>query len=286
MLAVLAAKSDPSVTAFTLTPELKGIKREIQNLPIFVRCMALSTTSYPLTALLRSVQDQILIYDEPFYSLSPSYLIYKAIKQAGFKVALNGLGGDELFAGYTYYSFMKPARTLAKLLPFKESIRKLSYMNHITDRAFGAASSKSGFEFGTNIRLIFTDNEKRHLFPEFASSSTTFELQKDRFEISKLENENNWVKQLSFIELKNYIPNHHLLRTDAFSMRFGVEARVPFLDHRFVEFAFNLPTKYKLSGVQRKILLKAIGSKSLPPSLKNAPKMGFDLPMERWMKGP
>ena len=69
-------------------------------------------------------------------------------------------------------------------------------------------------------------------------------------------------------------------------MRFGVEARVPFLDHRFVEFAFNLPTKYKLSGVQRKILLKAIGSKSLPPSLKNAPKMGFDLPMERWMKGP
>ena len=105
------AKSDPSVTAFLL--QIEGNKREIPS-SIFVRCMALSTTSYPLTkALLRSVQDQILIYDEPFYSLSPSYLIYKAIKQAGFKVALNGLGGDELFAGYTYYT-LKPARTLAK----------------------------------------------------------------------------------------------------------------------------------------------------------------------------
>jgi asparagine synthase (glutamine-hydrolysing) len=102
------------------------------------------------------------------------------------------------------------------------------------------------------------------------------ELQAPSRRLTKLEEQ-------SFFDIKNYLPEELLVKTDRASMHFGLEVRVPLLDHRLVEFAANLSPSLKLNGQTGKYLLKQVLYEFVPADFFDRPKWGFAIPLQLWL---
>lgn len=207
---------------------------------------------YPKPELLDEYIDKLLLHvEEPFRSLSvySQYLIYEHIQEkTSVKVVLNGQGADELFGGYTvhyHYLFVELIRR-GKLGQLINELTK-----YCKNRKVTPASA-----FKQILGLA------RHRFPE-----------KDYFNRMTF-------KELSFSAMREY-----LKYDDRTSMAFGVEARVPFLDYRLVEYAYSLDTTYKISNFENKKILRDYSRKIIPPIVaERTDKMGFVSPQEKWQQ--
>jgi asparagine synthase (glutamine-hydrolysing) len=91
--------------------------------------------------------------------------------------------------------------------------------------------------------------------------------------------------RMLYADCKIWLPENLLERGDRMTMAASIEGRVPFLDHKFVEFAFGLPTKYKIKGLVRKWLIKQVARRYLPDTIIYRRKIGFDVPLARWFRG-
>jgi len=221
--------------------------------------------------------------DQPTMDGTNTFVVAKAVKHAGVTVALSGLGGDELFAGYP---------------SFKRAL-KIDATSALTKRLLRAASG-----FG---KFALNGSTQRSKFWQLAASDCTAA---DVYRISRqlfapdsvcqlarrvpntdrlcLESSADIVNEISELELRGYMTNTLLRDTDAMSMAHSLEVRVPFVDVKVVEFALSLPGKWKLSngmnGVSKALLADAVAD-LLPRELLARPKMGFTLPFEKWMQG-
>ena len=92
--------------------------------------------------------------------------------------------------------------------------------------------------------------------------------------------------QQQYVDVKTYLADNILAKVDRMSMAASIEARVPLLDHRIVEFGLNLPKSLKLKRLRTKIALRRLASPSLPPEILNKPKQGFSIPLKHWLRGP
>ena len=194
---------------------------------------------------------------------------------------LNGLGGDELFGGYRYYSWIKYWKILKNFsFLFPNTFGKL----RLFDRANAIVSSKNSIEYALAARAFILKHEFERLFdlPNHEDASLA-DFYQDLYIPAGMKFLDE-IQAVNYIELMTNVGNHHLHRLDAFSMRFGVEARVPFLDHRLVSLALNLSPQNKVNFSSRKVILQKMASKVLPKSVLNAPKRGLSLPMKSWMK--
>ncbi|HEX7905921.1 MAG TPA: asparagine synthase (glutamine-hydrolyzing) [Chitinophagaceae bacterium] len=224
------------------------------------------------------------IYDEPYADSSaiPTLMVSKLARQQ-VTVALSGDGGDELFMGYGFYTW---ARRLHN--PFIKTFRKPLAKGLYT---FGNNRLKRGsqlFSYPHQHRI------KSHIFSQeqyYFNEIEIKELLKEPVAISMDETINSKhrrlsaVEEQSFFDIKNYLPEELLVKTDRASMKHSLEVRVPLLDHRLVEFAVNLSEDLKIHNGTGKYLLKQALYDYIPAPFFDRPKWGFAIPLRMWLSG-
>lgn len=229
------------------------------------------------------------IYDEPFGDTSgiPTTLVSRLARKSVI-VALSADGGDEIFAGYQKYfnaiarikQLDGPTGIAGKILSQFASVgagnvavqNKLSKLKDY----YGANNVVKKFDIITQNMTYY---ETQQLFNHNISQlHTVFD------DGGKLNETNDALSKFQAIEYKTYMCDDILQKVDRATMSISLEGREPFLDQRIIEFAARLPSNYKYRNGRGKALLKDITHKYVPASIMERPKMGFGLPMERWMR--
>jgi len=203
------------------------------------------------------------------------------------KMVLTGEGGDELFAGYARYEGERWSPYTTWMPRFVgASIRSISNRMPGLRRAKIAVSAltrRDEADRFANWFPMFSDDAKEQLIrshhadmkqgagPLFAA---TLSHCKAREPLSRM----------LYADSKMWLPDYLLLRGDKLTMAHSLEARVPLLDHKLAEFAASLPSRLKLAGKKRKVLLRNVAAKLLPRQIIDRPKQGFPIPIEKWLQ--
>jgi asparagine synthase (glutamine-hydrolysing) len=225
------------------------------------------------------------IYDEPFADPSqiPTFLVSKLARRK-VTVSLSGDGGDELFGGYSEY-VVGPRRwkVLQSLLPVRPLIGKcVKGINLITRGHFRKLEQLLEVTTPEALHHFHVSQWKQpsDLVPETIEHRTAFT------DCNLWADAMNDTERMMYMDLVNYLPEDILTKVDRASMATSLEARVPFLDYRLVEFAWRLPLDFKIHRGQGKRILRSILSRYVPPRLFERPKMGFNIPLHEWLRGP
>lgn len=239
------------------------------------------------------------VYSEPFSDPSqiPTLILSRLARQS-VTVSLTGDAGDELFGGYDRYRdthdlwrVMKWVRGTRKkrLVDVARALPETWIQNMGTYPRLSAVLK----EVRTGHRFLKFDNRKEL----YASMTTHWSNTKDVVIGAKVEGgtadaiEDRLsrfpdMEYMMMTDLMSYLPDDILVKVDRAGMGVGLETRMPFLDHRVVEYALHLPTHFKFSNGAGKWILKQILRRYLPASLFERPKMGFNIPLDDWLRGP
>lgn len=231
-------------------------------------------------------------FDEPFADSSaiPTILVSKVAKNK-VTVTLSADGGDEIFAGYIYYkSFLKTTKLLLSLpilfrkiikyplfllyfiLPnstFKRRLLKYISVLDLPKKSVAFMLHENYFKISTKVKLKLFENTP-------ISKYLTNEIVDD-------PNLDDTLSIALALDYKMYMQNDILTKVDRSTMSVSLEGREPFLDHRIIEFVSQLPSKFKFGDTPKKIL-KDIVYDYLPKELMNRPKLGFEIPVLKWLK--
>jgi asparagine synthase (glutamine-hydrolysing) len=242
------------------------------------------------------------MFDEPFADSSqiPTFLVSQLTRKH-VTVALSGDGGDELFAGYNRY--IVADRLWKQLAYLPQPLRRgVAGAIHLAspqawDRMFAhlpqrLARPQAGDKLYKLARIASASSAQ--LYPLLVSLwDNSPDLVIGGAELPDLVADSSadniapdLAERMQYLDQRTYLPDDILTKVDRASMAVGLEARVPLLDHRVVEFAWSLPRDLKLRGGSTKWLLRQVLYRHVPASLIERPKMGFGAPVESWLRGP
>lgn len=247
------------------------------------------------------------IYSEPFSDSSqiPTFLVSKLARQH-VTVALSGDGGDELFSGYARYALAD--RLWSRLERIPTAIRQtgVSAVTFLSPRAWNRLAEPV-------LKLTPTRYRPRNVGDRLHKAADVLALESGEAVYRRLVS--HWhdpcqvvlhsheprtmltglidvpefpdlVHRMMFYDLVSYLPDDILVKVDRASMAVGLEARVPMLDHRIVEFAWSLPLQLARRSGQAKWPLRQILYRYVPKAIIDRPKMGFGVPIDDWLRGP
>ena len=233
-------------------------------------------------------------FDEPFADSSaiPTYYV-SAVARERVTVALSGDGGDELWAGYARHSVEQwetrarrllgssggqTVGRLGRLLPLGlKGARSLRHLALTSSEACAQKHAYGQFEAGARTSLYH---------PDFLHAlGPTDPLAGFRRAYESCQSTDP-VDRALYVDVKTYLVDDILTKVDKMSMAVSLEARVPLLDHRLLEFAATVPSSLKLKNGRRKHLLRRHLETKIPPSLVDRPKQGFSVPIHEWLRGP
>jgi asparagine synthase (glutamine-hydrolysing) len=248
------------------------------------------------------------IFDEPFADASqiPTYLL-AAMTRKKVTVALSGDGGDELFSGYSRYRLandvwhrlnrfplglrrwaanrllaLRPdsldavGRSLMTLVPRRKKVGNVGDKLHKFATNVLPADSAMGMyrslvsHWPDPASLVHGSREPQTLIQQLADQNASLDA----------------VELMSLIDQLTYLPDDILVKVDRAAMAVSLETRVPLLDHRVVEFAWQTPMHQKIRDGQSKWLLRQVLYRYVPKELIERPKQGFAVPLEHWLRGP
>lgn len=239
----------------------------------------------------------ILQLDEPFgdFSIFPTFLVSQMARKY-VTVVLSGDGGDELFAGYDTYLAQKAARFYDGLPTFLKTgiIEPLLRRTPPTEKKKGLINRAKRYVEGAaypdhlkHVRwMIFLSQlEKSRLYsPDVqATLDGTFPYTFIENHFTEINSDDDLDRQ-QYVDIMTYLVDDILVKVDRMSMAVSLEARVPFLDHRVVEFAATIPSRLRLKGNQTKYVLKKAMVDILPREILNRGKEGFSIPIKNWLK--
>lgn len=243
------------------------------------------------------------IYDEPFADPSqmPTYLVAKLAKQQ-VTVALSGDGGDELFAGYQRYFQTQHIWNQLRLLP--GPARKLcarvlaaipvSYWNHLLQYLgfiHPAFRAGKGGDKLHKLLPVFAVGGQHELYQRLMTqwpdpAAVVIGGHEPHLDLGVVAPLAEDIEQMMLLDGMHYLPDDILVKVDRAAMAVSLETRIPLLDHRLVEFAWQLPLSMKTRGGQGKWLLRQVLYQYVPQSMMDRPKMGFAVPLSAWLRGP
>jgi asparagine synthase (glutamine-hydrolysing) len=227
-------------------------------------------------------------FDEPFADSSalPTYLVSQLAAEH-VKVALSGEGGDELFGGYYTYAAdlladrLAPlagvARPLIEHLPASTRKASLDYKA----KRFVRAAHLPPLERHHGWKEIFSADARAELTGR-RSAFDPVDLYRDRYRETAAAPE---LARLQDVDFGVYLVDDLLVKTDRASMAHSLEARVPFLDPAVTNLAFALPTRHKVRGLAKKVLLRRALEPLLPGAIVHGRKRGFSIPAAAWLRG-
>jgi asparagine synthase (glutamine-hydrolysing) len=224
--------------------------------------------------------------DHPSGDGPNTYVVSKATKNAGVTMALSGLGGDELFAGYDVFKRMMEVNKKSYLNIFPSWIRKISGTaiklknKSIAGDKMYEVLSQSQFNIQSAYpisRKNFSAEQERALLGKNRSV-----LNESIKSVKRIGHEHD-LSYVSLLEIGTYMQNVLLRDTDQMSMAVALEVRVPFLDHKLIEYTLSVKDKHKFPSSPKKLLIDSLQG-LLPEDIVNRQKMGFTLPWSNWMK--
>jgi asparagine synthase (glutamine-hydrolysing) len=298
LLAALAVRECGELHTFSASfPEAASFD-EASHARFAARRLGTRHREIPLTAaeIRRNAPAILQSVDEPFAdsSLLPLYLLSRAVRSR-VTVALAGDGADELFAGYRRYGADRwlarwhrlPSGIRGRLL--EPLLRNLSddrstALGDLVRRArkvMGADGLDEGAR-AFSLARIFGEAEKLRLAPGLAEQAragvTLFR------EVRASQRGRDGLDTQLRVDLSLGLPDDMLVKVDRASMAHGLEVRVPYLDHRFVEHAVRLPSELKRRGGRSKLALLDVFGASIPRRIRRRSKSGFDAPLTSWLR--
>jgi asparagine synthase (glutamine-hydrolysing) len=233
--------------------------------------------------VLELVNTLIPAYDEPFADSSafPTMMVSRLARKH-VTVALSGDGGDELFHGYGMYQWAKrlsnPLMPLAKMPMYAAS----KMMGNRYQRAGNLYDYPNGNNISTHIF-----SQEQYYFKERELESLLLTTPFDFTDINRqtsLQRNLSPAERQSFWDFNHYLKDDLLVKVDRASMQYSLESRVPLLDYRLVEFAYNVAPSLKMKNGTMKYLLKEVLYEHVPKEIFDRPKWGFSIPLAKWLK--
>lgn len=238
-------------------------------------------------------------FDEPFADSSqiPTFLISKmAVKKV--KVALSGDGGDELFMGYNRYIV---ANNMNWIFNLPDLLKKfmVNFINLGSKKSWNILSkifpnslvpSQLGDKLYKFSKILKEDDPDFYRFLISSIDNPDDYLIEGNEEKGLVWKNNfdtylsDYVEKLKLLDTLTYLPDDILTKVDRASMAVSLEVRVPLLDHRVVEFAWNLPKHIQIRKTKTKWILREVLKKYVPENYFNRPKMGFGVPIDSWLR--
>jgi asparagine synthase (glutamine-hydrolysing) len=246
------------------------------------------------------------LYDEPFADSSqiPTYLVSQLTRKS-VTVSLSGDGGDELFGGYNRYLLGRSLWRKIGWIPRPAKSAAAAVLTSVSPQAWEKLFTNLGGSIPDRLKLRHP-GDKLHKLAEVlnVSDAETLYLRL----ISHWKNPSSLVlgsrepetavtmcgdpvnlpdftHRMMYLDTLTYLPDDILVKVDRASMGVGLEARVPLLDHRVVEFAWSLPLSMKIRNGQGKWLLRQVLYRYIPKELVERPKTGFGIPLDGWLRG-
>ena len=236
---------------------------------------------------LEQLPEALAAMDHPSGDGTNTYIVSKATKNAGVTMALSGIGGDELFAGYDVFKRMN-------------ALQKKSWLNAVP----GFAKKTVGFAIRKQKKSVSGNKIDELLSQSEINFKTAYPLNRSLFtkkeldvllkntkpfkQIDKIisevpQKENHLLSAVSLAEIGTYMQNVLLRDADQMSMAVALEVREPFLDYRLIDFVLGIKDDFKFPHTPKKLLTDSLGD-LLPSEIVHRPKMGFTLPWQYWLK--
>jgi asparagine synthase (glutamine-hydrolysing) len=225
-------------------------------------------------------------FDEPMAdsSMIPTYMVSRLVRQH-CTVALGGDGGDELFGGYLHYSRMLWMQQKIGYLP--RGVRAhLARAHRLLPVGFRGRSWLQGLD--TDLRTdvpIVTGQFDPHTRRRLRAGYDDWQPVAEHIRAQRMPASTDLLRRAMRMDFENYLAEDILVKVDRASMLTSLEVRAPLLDYRLVEFAFGrVPSHLKATAYTRKVLLKKLTDRVLPPGFDQRRKQGFSIPLPEWLK--
>lgn len=246
------------------------------------------------------------IFDEPFADASqiPTYLVSHMARQH-VTVALSGDGGDEGFGGYARHLAAARLQRAVRVVPLGARRAAAAVLRAVPHPAWDAAGriatgvlrrdawGRAG-DKAEKLALALAATDARDLYDRIRAPGAGAPLAADLGDVPEWRNEVSvpptaglaYPEEMMLADALSYLSDDVLVKVDRAAMAASLEVRAPFLDHRLVELAWEMPLEHKILGRSGKRVLRRVLQRYLPERLIDRPKMGFSVPIGAWLRGP
>ncbi len=304
IVALMQKASSRPVKTFTISFENAAFD-ESKHAEAVARHLGTEHTTFPVSGAeaLDVVPKLAEMYDEPFADSSqvPTHIV-SALTRKRVTVALSGDGGDELFSGYNRYQWAETVWRPSGKVPLPLRRLASSAIRVVPPGVYDSIAHYTPY-----LRRVPQVGYKAHRLAQTLSvpsiDSVYYQLVSHHQNPSELVNGAHevrtdcWIQNLKsllpdpvdrmrYLDMCTYLPDDILTKVDRASMAVALEVRVPFLDHRLVEWVWRLPSSQNARAARPKHLLRRVLSRYVPDRLVERPKMGFGVPLADWLRGP